>query len=163
MQRGAAVVAAAYALRRGDEGALRNLGLNLDELRALRPMAQCDRILEMILGSETHPDEYALKRASAEAALEIITATNEPQPIDVVRSFVTDLVLQQGLVELRAQRTAGADARTIAGKEKRIKAWIRAKVHSIAAPATGFMTANDIIASATSIGKSAVRILAAGT
>jgi hypothetical protein len=161
-QRSGAVVAAAFALRRGDGAGLAELGLDLGELQQLQPMAQCDRILQAILGNETHPDEYALRRASAEAARAVITGRTD-QPIEVVRNLVADLVWQQGLVELRAQREAGVDAKTVAGKETRIKRWIQAKVRALAAPASGFMTVTDILTSVGSMTQTAVRILAAGT
>lgn len=160
-QRGGAAVAAAYALRRGDAAGLAELGLDLGELQGLKPLAQCDRILQKILGNDTHPDEYALRRAVMEATRAIITAGSEPQPIEVVRNLIADLVWQQGLVELRAQRAAGVDAQTVASKENRIKKWIRAKVQRVTAPTTGFLTVNAILASVGSMTQSALRILTA--
>jgi len=159
--RGGAAVAAAYALRRGDGAGLAELGLDLVELQGLKPLAQCDRIIQKILGNGTHPDEHALRRAVMEATRAVITSGAEPQPIAVVRNLIADLVWQQGLVELRAQREAGADARTVADKETRIKKWIQAKVQRVTAPATGLLTVNAILSSVGSMTQSALRILTA--
>jgi hypothetical protein len=161
--RGGAAVAAAYALRRGDAAGLADLGLNLADLAPMTPFAQCDRIIERILGNETHPDDHALRRASVEAVAAILTAGAAPQPIDVVRGLVADLVWQQGLVELRARRSGGTDAHTVSGLEKRVKAWIKASVQAMPAPASGFMTVKAIVSSVASLAQSAVRIIGAGT
>lgn len=161
-QRGGAAVAAAYALRRGDAAGLADLGLNLTDLAPLSPFAQCDRIIQAILGNETHPDDNALRRASVEAVAAILTAGTEPAPIEVVRGLVAELVWQQGLVELRARRSSGTDAHTVNGLEKRVKAWIKASVQAMPAPATGFMTVKAIVASVGSLAQSAIKIIAAG-
>jgi hypothetical protein len=161
--RGGAAVAAAYALRRGDAAGLADLGLNLADLAPMTPFAQCDRIIERILGNETHPDDHALRRASVEAVAAILTAGTAPQPIDLVRGLVADLVWQQGLVELRARRSTGTDAHIVSGLEKRVKAWIKASVQAMPAPASGFMTVKAIVSSVASLAQSAVRIIGAGT
>jgi len=71
--RGAAAVAAGAALARGDAGALRELGLDLEQLRLLSPREQQQRILDEIIGAPGHPDDEGLRRA-AHATLKAMAA-----------------------------------------------------------------------------------------
>lgn len=103
--RGAAAVAGAYAVRTGDAAALRELGLDLEEVRSLPSIrAQCAYIADRILGAPSHPDEVALKAATLRTMAELMRA---PQELDIearVDLLIENLAYEQVLVELTSQR-----------------------------------------------------------
>jgi hypothetical protein len=161
-QRGANAIGAAWALRTGNAGALREVGLDLAELQGLGPRQQCDRILQAMLGNATHPDEFALRRAASKAVQSMILDQTPPDPLDTIREFVGDLVMEQSLVELRAQRAGGADVADIASKEGKVRRYIRARVRAIPAPVAGPMTIAEMRGLAGRILQAALRVMATG-
>lgn len=162
IQRGAAAIAAGYALRNRDRDGLHDLGLDLEELEGLGPRQQCDRILRAVLGDEGHPDEHALRRAALEQVKTMIMNSEPPSVQDVIKDFIANFVMEQGLVELRAQRSAGLDPAEVAAKEGRVRRWIRARVRHIRVPGVGRMSVRQIIDTAASIAQAAMRLIVAG-
>jgi hypothetical protein len=100
--RGAAVVAAGAALARGDAGALRELGLDLEQLRLLSPREQQQRILDEIIGAPGHPDDEALRRA-AHATLKAMAADTAMTQDAQIDYLLASYVYEQALVELTSQ------------------------------------------------------------
>ena len=124
-QRGGALVAAAYALRRGDAGALAELGLDLAELQGLDVITQSARLLDAVLGEAGHPDEGALRKASFRHAKHVLEYATEPAPGETLKGLVASYVFELGIVELRAQRKAGAiSADEALRKQKEISSFI---------------------------------------
>lgn len=159
--RGGAALGSAYALRRGDAAALREFGLNLDDLRGLSPRMQCARILDAVLGDAGHPDEYALRQAAAEQVKAIILAETPPSEADSIRGFIASYVFQLCIVELRsALASGGLDAPSAARKEGRIRDWIARRVRKVQVPAQ--LAIDAFRSTAARVAHEAIRILRAG-
>lgn len=97
---GGAVLAAGLALRAGDAGTLGALGLSLPELRALGPVAQCNRILNALVGSGADIDENEMRSASSTALIAVLT--QDLPPAAAVRVFIVEYVMEVSLTELGA-------------------------------------------------------------
>ncbi len=161
--RGGAAIGGAFALRAGDAGVLTELGLDLNELRALSPRMQCARILEAVLGDGSHPDEAALQRAAAEQLKAILVSEEPPSEADAIRGFVARFVFELMLVELQADLTGGhIDTATATRKEGRVWRWLEAKVKSIALPGGGSVALGQLRSVAAKLTQEAIRILRAG-
>lgn len=127
--RGGVAIGAGYALRRGDAAALGELGLDLAALQAMSPREQRLALLNATLGDANHPDEFALRRAADEFLKEILTGNPVPDPVELLRDFIAKLIHNLGVVELMRQIDGGAvDAQAAAKKEKRIAAWVKARL-----------------------------------
>jgi hypothetical protein len=127
--RGGLALGAGYALRRGDAAALGELGLDLAALEAMSPREQRLALHNATLGDASHPDEFALRRAADEFLKEILTSEPVPDPVELLRDFIAKLIHSLGVVELMRQLDDGAvDAQAAAKKEKRIAAWIKARL-----------------------------------
>jgi hypothetical protein len=74
---------------------------------ALPPRTQCARILDAVLGDAGHPDDYALRRATAEHLKNILLSATAPSPEGTIRGFLAEWIFQLGLVELGAQVAGG--------------------------------------------------------
>jgi len=95
---GGAVLAAGLAVRAGDAGTLDSLGLSLDELRGLRPLAQCARILNALVGSGADIDEAEMRSASSTALVAVLT--EDLSPAAAVRTFIVEYVMEISVTEL---------------------------------------------------------------
>jgi hypothetical protein len=95
---GGAVLSAGLAVRGGDAATLSSLGLSLDELRGLGPVAQCSRILNALVGSGADIDEAEMRAASSTALIALLTE-NLP-PAAAVRVFIVEYVMEISLTEL---------------------------------------------------------------
>jgi hypothetical protein len=143
-QRGGVAIGAAYALRRADAAALADVGLNLAELQAMSPRAQRMALLDAILGQPDHPDDVAVRRAADEQLRELLTTSpdGDPDPLDLLRGFVSKLIHQVAIVELVDQLDRGAADQTAAlRKERRIGEWIRARLRRERFGTTGALVA----------------------
>ena len=161
--RGGAALGAAYALREGDASALAALGLDLDDLRTLRPTRQCVRILDAVLGEGGHPDDYALRRAVAAAIKEVLQSDQPPDEIDAVRGLVANFVLQIALVELESELTSGQVAPSeAASRESRMRRWVRSRVRLVQFPTSGRLPIARFREAAARLAQEAIRILRAG-
>jgi hypothetical protein len=161
--RGGAVLGAGYALRRGDAAALSDLGLDLDELRALSPVRQCARILDAVLGEGSHPDEHALRKAATAALKEILVNAEPPGEADALRIFIANYLFQLALVELQAQLDSGTIAPDQAAeREHGIRRWAQRRVQVAQLPDAGRLTIVRFTALAAQLAREAVRILRAG-
>jgi hypothetical protein len=161
--RGAAAIGGAYALRAGDAAGLRDLGLDLAELAALPPRTQCARILDAVLGDAGHPDEYALRRATAEHLKNILLAATPPPPEDTVRGFLGEWIFQLGLVELRAQAAAGRLAAQQAVRaERRLRDWLVRRIRGVRLPRFGRLSVQAFSDIAAKVTAETLRLVRAG-
>lgn len=161
LQRGGNVLAAGYALKNRDAAALQDLGLDLTELEALGPRAQCARILEVLVGDGTHPDDHALKKAASEQVKDIVL--HEPPPLVVIQRFISNLIFQQGLVELGAQIRAGVlDGAASLRKEGQLRRYIETRVRQVRAGFGDMIPHREIRGAVAKIGQEAVSLLRAG-
>ncbi len=160
--RGGAALGAGYALRRGDADALADAGLDLDELRQLSPRMQAARILDAVLGDPGHPDETALRRATAEQLKQILQGDPAPDEGSTLRGFIANLVFQLSLVELRSAIRSGAlDASSAARRERRLWRWIERRVRRVSLPAVGRLATSAFRAVAAQMTQEAFSILRA--
>jgi hypothetical protein len=161
--RGGAALGAAYALRQGDAPALADVGLDLDELRTLSPTRQCMRILDAVLGEGGHPDEHALRRATAAAIKEVLQSSQPPDEIDALRGLIENFVFQIALVELQSELTSGeVSPPDAARRESRMRRWIRRRVRLVQFPVQGRLPIARFREAAARLCQEAVRILRAG-
>lgn len=130
--RGGSAIGAATAYRNRDGSALAEFGLSLEELDALSPRLRCARILDMAIGQAGHPDEQALRHASLEQ-IKALTAEgpdgNTVSGIESLRSFIGELTVRLGLVELRDKYLAkDLTAKQTLQREKGLRQWVKAKI-----------------------------------
>ena len=127
-QRGALAIGAAYALKRGDEATLRELGLDLGELRNMSVRQQRLTLLDAILGDAGHPDEVALRQAADEFLKSVLTDA-PPTALDALRRYVGSLIYRVGMIELKGQRLSEqVDAQRCADAEVMLKDWIEQRL-----------------------------------
>lgn len=130
--KGAVAIGAARALRNGDSARLSELGLNLDELRGLKPAQQCAKIADAIFGDANSPDDAVLKRATIEHMKEVLLAEQPISLEDSIKGFLADLIFQLGLVELKAANSEQQiPPSQLKSKEDQIEAWLKRKVQSL--------------------------------
>lgn len=161
--RGGAALGGAYALRAGDAAGLRDLGLDLDELAALPPRTQCARILDAVLGDAGHPDDFALRRATAEHLKNILLAATPPPPEDTIRGFLAEWIFQLGLVELRAQAAAGRlIPQQAARAERRLRDWLIRRIRGVRLPRFGRLSVQAFSEIAARVTAETLRLVRAG-
>jgi hypothetical protein len=143
--RGAAAVAAASALARGDANTLAELGLNLEELQDLSPREQQQAILDEIIGAPGHPDDEALRRA-AHATLKEIASNPDLTQDDQIDYLLGAYVYEQALVELTSQHANRQLGRDIITKlERRMKPYIFKKAKHLVTGSSGYLSASQFI------------------
>lgn len=125
-------LAGAYALRTRDADTLRELGLDLNELQALRPTEQKQRLLDAFLGRPNHPDDAAVRKA-ADGFLEVIlTADEVPDAAGTVREFAMSLIFEMSIVPLteglREERLSRRDAQKA---EQTLKDWLHERMADV--------------------------------
>jgi hypothetical protein len=129
VRRGGLALGSAYALRRGDANALRQLGLDLGELQAMSPRQQRIALLNATVGAASHPDDVALRRAADEFLKQVLTAASEPEPAELIRDFVASYIFNVGLVEITKQLDEGNIDQVLAlEKEREIRDWTRVRL-----------------------------------
>jgi hypothetical protein len=130
VQRGAAAIAAGYAVRSGDRTALAQLSLDLDALAGMSAFRQCEAILEAVLGEATHPDDAVLRRASAEQLKAVLTNDAVPDALQAIQDFVARYVVEMGLIEIKAQMRVGLPDAEVVAKERTLRDYVRIRVRS---------------------------------
>lgn len=160
--RGAAALAGAYALRNGDAGRLQELGLDLTELRALRPLAQISRILQTVLGDAGHPDEAALRKAATRYVKAVLLDPQPPAQQDGLRGLVTEWIYELALVELGSQKAQGnLTAQEAIVKQRLVRSWLERRLKHINIPDTRHMTVREFSTTAAEVTGEALRMLRA--
>lgn len=161
--RGAAALAAAYALRNGDAAQLRELGLDFTELSGLPRRTQISRILQAVLGDAGHPDEAALRRATVKHVKGVLLAAEPPTPEDSMRGLVAEWIYELGLVELQSQKAGdNLTPEEAVRKQGWLRSWLQRRVRHISVPDTRRMTVKEFTATAARVTREALRILRAG-
>lgn len=133
-QRGAAALAAGYAVRQGDTATLAELGLDLADLQTKSPARQCVAILKAVIGDGNHPDDQALKLAAAAQLKAVLAEPTPPSVVDSIRNFIANFVIELSVVELQARHRAGVAAQNIRDAEYRMRRYVLARVRSITVP-----------------------------
>lgn len=158
--RGGVVIGAGYALRQGDAAGLADLGLDLDQLRTLSPVRQCAAILDAVLGEGSHPDEYALRKASLESLKSILLSEAPPSELDALRGFVISFVFELALVELQKDLDAGNINAVVAARhEHNIRRYLERRVIALQLPTTGALPVSEFRRVAAKLTQEAIRVL----
>lgn len=163
-QRGAAAIAAAYAVRRGDAAFLADLGIELADLAGLDPLTQTARLLDAVLGEAGHPDERALRKASLEQMKRVLRAEVEPTPLEALRGLVGSYVFELGVIELRAQMKAGSiDVNVARRKEAEIRSYIETRTRQLGTDMGPIVTREQFTQVAGRLTTETLRVLRAGS
>lgn len=130
--RGALVFAALEAIEADDSATLVELGIDLSTLAGLTGRALFLRLMDLILGGPSHPEDRALRQA--------VLATLRSSPDNEtlggkIAAFVSALAWERTSVQLASANERGA-VNANRNSEK-IKRWIGAKVNRIADVLTG--------------------------
>ncbi|MEU3553387.1 hypothetical protein [Streptomyces fragilis] len=160
--RGAAAVAGAYALRNGDAARLRELGLDLAELRSLGPRAQISRILQAVLGDAGHPDEAALRKAATRWVKAVLLDSEPPAPQEGLRGLVVEWIYELSLVELGSQKAQGnLTAQEAIRKQRWLRSWLERRLKRLIIPDARRMTVQQFTTTAAKVTGEALRMLRA--
>lgn len=157
--RGSAAVAAGDAFIRGDAGALRELGLDLERLRELSARERQQMILDEMLGAPGHPDDEALRRATHEtlkAQAADPTMTQDDQIDFLLGSYVYELTLVE-LTSQHARRELTRDA--VRKFDERLKPAIFKKAKHMASGAGRYLSPALFIEKATGLVESMLRVM----
>jgi hypothetical protein len=161
--RGGSAIGAAAAYRDRDAAALAAYGLTLEELDALSPRMRCARILDVAIGQAGHPDEQAMREASVAQVKALVSGTADAagiSPLESVRTFIAELTVRLGLVELRdqylAQAVTAADA---LAREKGMRQWVSAKVARLDLARYGRVSTTEIHQAARQMSADVLRLL----
>lgn len=127
------VLAAGLALGRGDAGSLRDLGLDLAELRGHSPMKQAQKILNVLVGTGGAVEENELRAANARALRQLLV--DGVSGGDAVRVFVVEYVMQIYSSECgEASRNGTRPGQDSAEVEKQLRSALRARVAQLDIP-----------------------------
>lgn len=125
--RGALVFAAIEAIEAADSAALSELGVDLSSLSGLSGRALFLRLMDMILGGPSHPEDRALRQA----VLATLRSSPDGQPLGAkIAAFVAALAWERTSVQLASASERGAIGASRNGDK--IKRWIGAKVNRVA-------------------------------
>lgn len=125
--RGALVFAALEAIESADRAALSELGIDLSSLSDLSGRALFLRLMDLILGGPSHPEDRALRQA----VLATLRSSPDGQTLSArIADFVAALAWERTSVQL-----ASASERGVTGARRnseKIRRWIGAKVNRVA-------------------------------
>lgn len=127
---GGAVLAAGLAVRARDASTLASLGLSLDELHGLGPLAQCSRILNALVGSGADIDEAEMRSASSTALVAVLT--EDLTPSAAVRIFIVEYVMEITVTELGATMRESGSGEVSVQVEDGLRSLITAQVDQLA-------------------------------
>jgi len=135
---GGSASAGAYGYRAGDPTALSDLGLDLDDLRALGPYDRAKRIVDAASGSGAAIDQAEVKQVNADVVLWSLELEEVPSPADVVRRWVTEYVWQVWLTETGARlRDGSRQGEGTVALEREVRSTLEASVASVDFPPDG--------------------------
>lgn len=157
--RGSAAVAAGDAFIRGDAGALRELGLDLERLRDLSARERQQMILDEMLGAPGHPDDEALRRATHET-LKAQAADATMTQDDQIDFLLGSYVYEQTLVELTSQHARRELSRDAVRKfDERLKPAIFKKAKHMASGAGRYLSPALFIEKAAGLVEAMLRVM----
>jgi hypothetical protein len=161
--RGGSAIGAAAAYRDRDAAALAAYGLTLEELDALSPRMRCTRILDVAIGQAGHPDEQAMREASVAQVKALVSGAADAasiSPLESVRTFIAELTVRLGLIELRDQYLAQAvTAAESLAHEKGMRQWVSAKVARLDLARYGRVSTTEIHQVARQMSADVLRLL----
>lgn len=161
--RGGSAIGAAAAYRDRDAAALAAYGLTLEELDALSPRMRCARILDVAIGQAGHPDEQAMREASVAQVKALVSGSTDAasiSPLESVRTFIAELTVRLGLIELRDQYLAQAvTAAESLAREKGMRQWVSAKVARLDLARYGRVSTTEIHQAARQMSADVLRLL----
>lgn len=149
--RGAAAISAGSALARRDAAALLDLGLSLDDLVALSPREQNQRILDELLGAPGHPDDEALRRAAL-ATLKEVAKKPELTQDEQIDHLLGSYVYEQALVELTSNKRRNFNKDALRTLDKSLKPYIFRRARHRAEAGSRYLSPALFIERATSLG-----------
>lgn len=124
---GGRALAAASALRRGDEAALRRLSLNLAQLTGLDVLDQVARILDVTAPASGLQADAELRHALTEALLALLQGDGSPRA--AMEAFIAAYVFEVLITETGARERNGERAGALTrGDEQRLHGAIEAYV-----------------------------------
>jgi hypothetical protein len=127
---GGAVLAAGLAVRSGDGATLGALGLSLDQLRTLGPVAQCSRILNALVGTGADIDEAEMRSAASTALVAVLT--EDLSPVAAVRTFIVEYVMEITVTEIGATMRETGTGEVSVEIEDGLRSLISAQVDQLA-------------------------------
>jgi hypothetical protein len=161
--RGGSAIGAAAAYRDRDAAALAAYGLTLEELDALSPRMRCARILDVAIGQAGHPDEQAMREASVAQVKALVSGTADAagiSPLESVRTFIAELTVRLGLIELRDQYLAeSVTAAESLTREKGMRQWVSAKAARLDLARYGRVSTTEIHQVARQMSADVLRLL----
>jgi hypothetical protein len=129
--RGALVLGALRAIENGETPELESFGLDFSALHELTGRELLAALIQLILGSPSHPEDVALQR-SLQAALQAEAAGSPSSMRDLVGRFVSGLAWQTALVQITALGKGQAPPKGgFRALEQRMKTYIAGKVNRI--------------------------------
>jgi hypothetical protein len=126
---GGAVLAAGLAVRQGDAATLETLGLSLAELAEVSPLAQCSRILDALVGSGADIDESEIRAASSAALVAILI--EDAGPVQAVRLFIVEYVMEVTVTELGASLRADGAGEVSIQVEDELRSLVTARADQL--------------------------------
>lgn len=124
---GGRALAAASALRRGDQAALRRLSLNLAQLSGLDVLDQVARILDVAAPASGLQADAELRHALTEALLALLQGDGSPR--GAMEAFIAAYVFEVLITETGARERDGERAGALTrGDEQRLQSAIEAYV-----------------------------------
>lgn len=131
---GGRVISAGLALRRGDAETLRDLGLDLGELRALSPFKQVNRILNVLVGSGAAVEEAELRAANSRALRQLVL--DGISGAEAIRVLVVEYVMQVYSSECgESSRDGSRPGGDTVEVERQLRSALRARVAQLDIPA----------------------------
>jgi hypothetical protein len=121
------VFAAVEAVESQDQTTLVELGVDLASLAGLSGRELILRLMDLILGSPSHPDDKALRKAVLASLSNPVAGQSLGQRIG---AFVSALAWERTAVQLASATERGA--RGAGRNADKIKRWIEAKVNRVA-------------------------------
>jgi len=121
----ARVIGSGYGLQLGDAARLTEVGLDLNELRALDPFDQSLRILDTLAAGSSIQDEE-LRRALADVLVVLQDSGGTVVPEEIVRAFVVGYVFQVVCTESGAELREADDPADI---ERQIREYLEVRAH----------------------------------
>lgn len=135
------VAAAGYALRAGDLATLTRLGIDATSLMGRSPRTQCQLILNAILDLPRTQQEHELRAAAATTLLALLAEPEPLAPLEVVRIFVGNYLLEILALELAAVFRENGDGLQ---QERLLRETIDAALASALAQQPGSVTADQL-------------------
>lgn len=169
-RRAGAALGGGFAVRAGNTDALRELGLELAELKALSPREQTERIISRVFGASSDETDQAFREAATVILLELLQgADGEIDYQSVIRNAAAEIIYRRALIEICAQVNEGAiSPEEVKDRERQIRDYIRdlIQAHPLMHPIDGVPSPSEcsqVMAEITAAAIDVLRAAQAGT